>query len=339
MRGIRHNGFIVLAAAVALAALWPAGRAESDEAQQVLRSLAAEAGKTAFSGRQTTVLHSPQGLRTSERLVSTDGKGRFRIEYVSPPELKGEVLCYDGKLFRHLIPRLREVRQSKRAQQGIFPRMFELLRALRDQKARLGLAKDVRVAGRLARVLLASPPGARHPRHKIWVDARAHVPLKVEDLGPDGDILSQTWFSKIDFQPEFRRGHFDLVPPPSYEIVDCDDEALARWRGIGEAGERLGFRPLVPLRLPPGLEARGWDVIDLPQLRMKALALRIGGDHAISVVEVNERALRERTGRRFAGILRELGKGGRAWADRGVVVVLRADAPPEVLDHVRRALR
>jgi outer membrane lipoprotein-sorting protein len=309
--------------------------ASADEAADLVKKMSERAMKVPFSGRQITVLQAPRGeALTSERLVSSDGQGRFRIEYVSPRPLRGEVLCYDGKVFWHMIPREKEVRRWDKPQQSIYPTLFQFVQAIELVKARLDLEKDDSVAGRRARVVTAFLPLGRHAEHRFWIDAETYVPLKIEDYGPRGERISQSFFAEIDFAPRFREGCFEFVPPPGAVVQDWSGLA-----GVEEAARRLGFRPLLPRRLPPGLVVRGWDIVDLSKLQMKALALRIGGDATILLTQISEKALRDRTGHHFGDVLRELEKDGTVWLDRGVVVVLRSDAPSELLDHFRRDLR
>jgi hypothetical protein len=88
-------------------------------------------------------------------------------------------------------------------------------------------------------------------RFAITVDQATGIPLRILEL-KDGEVLDEIRVEQLEVDPPLERDSFALEFPPDAEVSRMD-EGFRRVT-IDEAGETVGYQPLVPGDVPDGYE-------------------------------------------------------------------------------------
>jgi hypothetical protein len=203
---------------------------------------------------------------TKQRLWHGLG-GKFRLEPIEPPELRGNLVVDDGvnaylvfpKKNTYMMkpstgswlvgPMLRRCGLDRRAG------MRDPRRPMREFVERGGITlldEPREIAGRGAFGIAMTPPPPpdrppsphdRSPRRTtLWVDKEKFVILGVEAQGPDGKVVDRSEFESIEFPRELDPGLFRWDPPPDMK------ETAPEWglMSLRQASRRLGFHVAWP---------------------------------------------------------------------------------------------
>src|SRR5262249_43225428 len=168
----------------------------------------------------------------------------------SPPGVAGEVAIDDGRTFQLYLPRFGIVEEGEsRLAKADQQRARQAAAVFRGQ----GMVTEERpdlVAGRPTRVLTIAPRKGGRSR-RIWVDRERAVPLKIEEVGANGQTVS-TYFTRVDFSAVPPDSDFVLNVPPGTQRLPARlgrPIPLPRARQIALEGWGGLFQPAV---LPPG---------------------------------------------------------------------------------------
>jgi negative regulator of sigma E activity len=165
---------------------------------------------------------------------------------------------------------------------------------------------------------------------KFWVDTEKWIKLKTEDIGPDGAVLSTSYYTKIEFVGKFppRRFHFD--PPSGVRVERGQDRPKVM--SLDQARRMVGFKALEPAYLPKGFKAVGAAVT--PFRKGKILVLRYSdGVTTFSLFQAPGRMLDSRFLEKLQEGPKRSGKGAYSWRRGDLNLTLIGPIPP---DEVRK---
>ena len=138
---------------------------------------------------------------------------------VAPPKLKGEVMADDGRVSAHLIPSQKVLRFHPSRLMVLRQRTEQAAQALSKGNLRVELVGKDEIAGRTAYVVVVKPRrGDQGPVRKFWVDADKWVKLKTEDIAPNGTVVSNSYYTRIQFVKDIPDSKFRIEPPAGYRV-------------------------------------------------------------------------------------------------------------------------
>jgi len=175
-------------------------------ARKMLKLYLTSGRTTPYVAEQVTQTFGPDGQR-SRQIVKHGGPRRHRIEYLEPPEIRGQVLLIAGNRALHYFP-LPE------------PRIVEQDMLSMPEAEDQGLLSDVRagrvkatsmgsqlIAGRMSGIVEIHPAG-NAPFKRLWIDSQTGVRLKQESVGLGGSVLALSVLTRIDYHPNFHGNEF-----------------------------------------------------------------------------------------------------------------------------------
>ncbi len=297
----------------------------------VLKRMLASEGSRAYVGTQVTTLAADSNV-TSEQKVARYGYKGMRMEYLSPQRLKGEVIADNGKVIMHYIPSRKVVRThpSRLAMQR--QRLMQMSRG--NLKAKL-VGSD-RIAGRSAYVIEVSPVRSRVLTRKFWVDTATWVKLKTEDIGPNGAVISTSYFKKIKYVPSIPASMFKVNPPDGVRVKRGPASA-SRLLSLEQAQDKAGFRVLSPSYLPPGFRFAGATVTRFRGDNMVAVRYT-DGMTSFSIMQVPDNALKPRFQRRLRGGPERTGA-GYSWKQNGISLTIIGRIPYNQITNIADSVK
>lgn len=286
----------------------------------------------ALDGVRVTQFFLPVPLPPVEEHVMRAG-ARYRVEYLQPPMRRGEVLIDDGVRRFHYVPRLKKVQILPSDQPLILRRRREMLGRLRRGEIVLEVRGFDSVAGRRA-VLLEAKSRQGQPLRRWWIDREYGVILRMEELTPHGEVRMRTEYIRLTLPA--------VIPPerfaPRFPAQVRRQDVLPPSRVFASIEEA---QPLVPftIRRPQALP-RGFRLVEV-RVRIvgqRPLVSLHYTDEATSLVLFQTR-LPLHADAPLLKSLAPLSARVEAWRDGDVNLVLIGNAPPEVFEQIRRAVR
>ncbi|MDW8321658.1 MAG: hypothetical protein RMM08_09860 [Armatimonadota bacterium] len=286
----------------------------------------------ALDGVRLTQFFLPAPLPPVEERVLRLGT-RYRIEYLQPPARRGEVLIDDGLHRFHYVPRLKRVQSLPSDQPLILRRRRELLQRLRRGEILLEAREAESVAGRRA-VLLEAKNRQGQPLRRWWIDRDHGVILRMEELTPRGEVRMRTEYIRLTvpavvpperFTPRFpaQARQMDMLPP---------SRAFA---SVEEAQLLVPFTIREPQPLPKGFQL---VEVRLRLVRQRPLVSLHYTDEVTSIALFQTR-LPLRADAPLLKALTPLGARVEAWRDGDVNLILVGNAPLEVFEQMRKAVK
>jgi outer membrane lipoprotein-sorting protein len=238
-------GWLVLAVAALVA--FPAGAHAESPLTILKRSVRAD-GRVSYSAKiEIGIYENGRQTGTRTQKVIKDSGNRRRVESLS--DQGGGVIVSDGRTEWEYRPKRKLVKQRELpvledAQRWRLQALDAVARTLNP--AYEGTAT---VAGRQCYVIALKPPDGSRTRKRVWVDCVNHTELKANRYGPEGGILGTWTVTEIQFDPDLDPALFQFSPPEG-----CRVDKLAKVaRGpLGTAEQEIGFKAVVPSRLPVG---------------------------------------------------------------------------------------
>jgi outer membrane lipoprotein-sorting protein len=230
-----------------------AAAAERTRARQLLALYLRNGIRQQFIGVQTTTLYGPRALE-SQQTWTQAGAGRKRIEYLSPPPVKGEILVVNGQRMLKYRPSTNRIYIGPTFGTEGQTRADELLAASDINKNPMRITGQESIAGRAASILEIIFPRLKM-RKRLWIDEETGVRLKIEDSTADGQLVSSTTFTKIDYAAPVNAGLFmpKGLPQAPIEPMVPTHAALP---SASAAIEGAGFAVREP-NVPPGFRLDG----------------------------------------------------------------------------------
>lgn len=286
----------------------------------------------ALDGVRVTQFFLPVPLPPVEEHILRAGV-RYRVEYLQPPRRRGEVLIDDGLHRFHYLPQLKKVHVLPSDQPLLLRRRRELLERLRKREMVLEVKGVEPIAGRRA-VLLEAKTRQGQPLRRWWVDREYGVILRMEELSPRGEVRMRTEYVRLTLPA--------VIPPerfvPRFPAQARRQDVLPPSRVFNSVEEA---QPLVPftIRQPQALP-KGFRLVEV---RMRLVRQRplvsLHYTDEVSSLALFQTRLPLRADAPLWKSLTPLGARVESWRDGDVNLVLIGNAPPEVFEQVRRAVR
>lgn len=302
----------------------------------ILRNMLNAEGTASFTAYQVTTISRGPAV-TSEQIVFRQGYQGMRMEYESPPKLKGEVLADDGRVSAHLIPSQKVVRLHPSRLLVLRQRTEQAAQALAKGHLRVELVGKDKIAGQTAFVLIVRPRrGDQGPVRKFWIDATKWVKLKTEDVAPNGTVVSTSYYTRIQYLNDIPDGKFRIEPPPGYQVRrDLGPPGLLP---IESALKMVKFAVVRPEYLPPGFKLAGAAVE--PFRGSHILGLRYTNNvTSFSLFETPEKSLNPRFMQRLhEGPVRP-GKGIYSWRRGALNLTLVGSLPSDQIKRIVASMK
>ena len=208
------------------------GQAQSDPAAAaLLRRMLASENNLALSGTQVTVV---SGGATSEQHVLRNGARALRLDYLRPPQMKGEQIVDNGRNYYHFLPEQHRWETQPSQVQSLRVRVPQVLGQVRRGELRVQMLGQDTVAGRACSVIGVTASGNSPSARKFWIDPTNGAQLKIEQYNAAGELLSVSYYTSVTYNPPLNGHSFD---PPS---------------GGGTVSSRPGPQPTVPTEAQVG---------------------------------------------------------------------------------------
>ncbi|MEA3140774.1 MAG: sigma-E factor negative regulatory protein RseB [Gammaproteobacteria bacterium] len=169
------------------------------------------------------IVHRVRAGRVSERLQSLDGSRR---EFVRAND---ELTCYLPDQHTVLV----EPRQDRGPFLGSLPQFDQSV----GEFYRIESLPSERILGRPARVITVNPKDQYRFGYRLWLDEKTAMPLKTQLCDPQGKIIEQIFFARLDMPENIPDS--DLSPTVRTEgmrwvrqgpSIDSASAALADYR-------------------------------------------------------------------------------------------------------------
>ncbi|MBP6964386.1 MAG: hypothetical protein KBC96_08275 [Armatimonadetes bacterium] len=225
------------------------------DAVSILRNMLDSEGRVAFTAHQVTTISKGPSV-TSEQIVYRDGFNGMRTEYIAPPALKGEVMADDGRMMAHLVPQQKVLRIRPSRLAVLRQRTEQAAQALSRGQLRAELVGNDRIADQATYVIVVRPRGGdQGPTRKFWVDTNKWVKLKTEDVGPNGAVVSTSYYTRVQFLDSIPESKFRIEAPPGYRVRH--DRGVGGLVPVDKARSMIRFRMVEPGYVPAGYKLVG----------------------------------------------------------------------------------
>lgn len=188
--------------------------AEAQRARQIISLYLRQGVKQPHVGEQTTRLLRGR-VRESQQVVKCAGPGRLRIEYLSPPALRGEILLTNGGRLFNYRPAENKIWVGPAPLEEFQSRARALMQSVKERRISVQVVGTQIVAGQSAAIIEIRAVGGGAFFKRFWIDERTGVRLKNEELDPQGNVISTSYFTRIDYAPSFSPAEFHPTSLPS----------------------------------------------------------------------------------------------------------------------------
>jgi hypothetical protein len=238
----------------------PAVAANAAQARQLIALFLQKGVKQPHTGEQITRLL--QGtVHETRQSIKYMGPGRNRMEYLSPPDIRGEIILIANGRFFHYIPGPpARILDGFATPEEFQARIRELFKGMNNRTIRVQLVGDETIAGRRAGIVEIRAAGSFFL--KFWIDDETGVRLKYQKLDNMGRAVSETFFTSINYelvppQDDFRP---ILLPNVPHEPLMPDSQPL----GSIQAAQQLVPYIIKEPAIPNGYHTSGIWVIAGP---------------------------------------------------------------------------
>ena len=235
-------------------------QAEQVDGKTALKNMLEAEKKVCFIAHEVTTLARGPAV-TSEQTIYRAGIKGMRMEYLSPPKLKGEIRADDGHVLAQYIPEKKIIRMQPSRLAGMKPWMAHAGGMIGRREG--GLSVEVvgrdKIAGRSAYVVEVKPEKRVGPSRKLWIDTEKWIKLKTEEITSDGTVISMSYFTKIDFVDSIPDSKFHIDRPAGVRIER--EEREPHPVPVERARHEAGFHLMEPSYLPRGFKPAGAVII------------------------------------------------------------------------------
>ncbi len=316
-------------------ALWSLGWCASAQGQtpvQWLERVERAERTVSLEGVRVTQFFLPTPTPPVEEHIVRSGV-RYRVEYLRPLVRRGEVLIDDGVRRFHFLPRLKKVDVLPSEQPLMLRRRREMVQRLRWGELVLETKDAEPVAGRKT-VLLVMKSAKGKPLRRWWIDREYGVILRMEELTPRGEVRMRTEYVRLtipaDVRPDRFAPHFPAqvqqrnILPPTRVFASVD-----------EAQPLVPFPIRQPRELPSGYRL---TEVRLRLIRMRPLVSLHYSD-GVSSMALFQTRVPLHDDMPLLRSLSPLEARVEKWRDGDVTLVLIGNAPAEVFQQIRTAIK
>ena len=218
LEALRPLNIVILAGALlgtAIPSLAAPDAAEVAKAREVLGLFLRKGQHQPFVGEQVTRWLRGR-VRETRQIVKHAGPGRTRMEYVSPRNLAGEtILIAGGRFFQYRPAPDNKILEGVAPPEQLVARLKDLQRRIKNGGIHAKVVGEEQVAGRDASIVEIRSLRGGAFYLKFWIDTATGVRLKYNNLDPAGGVVSETYFTKIDYEPAFSPADFRPASLPN----------------------------------------------------------------------------------------------------------------------------
>lgn len=306
----------------------PENLAAAQRAREAIQLFLRHGQKQVYLGEQVTRLLQPGGrVLETRQIVKYAGPGRMRIEYMSPPALKDEtILISNGRIF-HYKPNQAVVLDGIAPPEEFQSRIKELLQGVRNRAIQVLAVGEELIAGRQATIVEIRSVRGGEFYYKFWIDDQTGSRLKNESIDPQGRVVSDTYFTRIDYEPAFSPQDFQPASLPNvpHEPLLPDRPGLA---SIQAAQPQVSYTIREP-NVPTGFRLGGvWVVPGFGGRQTIVLRYTDG----VNTFALFETPMPQREGNNPKPIGKQLGRmrnGVAHWMSDGLAFILVGNLKPE----------
>jgi hypothetical protein len=303
---------------------------DKDPSRALLRRMVDAEMRQAYVAREATFTADGPG---TEQWVKHDPRRGVRRESIRPPGL----IFIDNfkKLWRTSRPGSPFIESDSLLTKKDGRRMQDFAKRLFGRKLNVQIVGQDRVAGRTADIVTVSgPEGTAGPYRRFWVDRETGLRLRTEEVGPQGRVLSGSYYLSLDLSPTFEED--DFRPPAGVKVVRDDHKRFPTL----EAAAKAGVTPRTPAYLPAGFALRQVDVAK----QGKIVTVRYAnGLNALSLAESQEGLpgfLRSKLGSDGSGFVPlPRGQRGYIWQSDGRTYFLIGGLSEDELKRIADSVR
>lgn len=187
---------------------------DQNRAREIVRLYLRQGSRQPYQAEERTRLFRDRMIESTQ-IVKHQGPGRTRIEYTDPPLLQGDILLVNGgRIFKY-------IRRQNRILEGPVPveefnnRAQALLQGVIKGRITVRVVGSEQIAGQNAAIVEIRPVRGGAFFKRLWIDERTGVRLKIEDADPQGNVISTSYFTRIDYSPSFLPRDFSPASLPN----------------------------------------------------------------------------------------------------------------------------
>lgn len=195
--------------------------------------------------------------------------GRMASLVLSPSAHEGTATVDDGVRVRTYVPRSGRVMEGPSTMESAEAAHVRMARATKNYRFSMGASESV--AGRRAVVVVASPKHRGMPERRYFLDFITGYPLRL-DIVTDGKPVCAFEVRKVTYG-DIPENAFVLRTKGPIRLDQMPPPVPVATNGVGE---RLGFRPFLPRKLPMGLAIEETAMMRTGDVRMLAVRLTDG---------------------------------------------------------------
>ncbi len=252
-----------------------------------------------YRGVMVTSFDMGEGTQVSEARFAFKKPGKIRYEYLSPEEMKGNVIVSDGETMWSYDAGKNEV-QKVTIPSFEMPKMDygEIIKDMME-KFDVDLKGSEKISNRDSYILEMTPKDESVTmKQKLWVDKEHWMPLKIE---MEMEIQGKTMKTSLEYQDmEFNVGipdsEFEFDVPKGAEVTERKIQMPKIFTSIEEAQEEAGFAILEPGYIPEGYEFERAIVMDIRDKKRVSLSYKKGIEMLTLSESVGERTTESREG-------------------------------------------
>jgi negative regulator of sigma E activity len=304
---------------------------DRQRARQIMTLYLREGQKQPYVAEQTTRLLNGR-VQESQLAVRHGGPGRERMEFLSPPNMKGEIILQtNGHLFNYK-PAEKRIYEGAASSEVFQTRVRQFMEDLRSGKVNVKVVGDEIVAGQNATIVeIRAEAGGK----RLWIDNKTGVRLRTEELNAQGSVVQTSYFTKIEYltAPEPRDFQPNTLPNVPHEAVFPNGPPLPN---VQAAQSRVLYTIREPA-MPAGFRISGVWLVD-PGIGRQTTVLRYtDGVRSFALFEQPLPPKLENKGK-FMGKVHHH-NGVAHWSSENLVFTLignlRADTVDQIVDSLR----
>ena len=151
-----------------------------------------------YTGEEITRLLQGRVVE-SRQTVTYGGPGRVRMEYISPPSMKGEILLVTGGRIYQYRPYRGEILDGVASYGELVERVKEIAEGLRSGRISARVVGDELVAGIWTTIVEIHSVRGNEWFLRFWIDPKTGVRLRFMRLDAQGRAVAETTFASITY--------------------------------------------------------------------------------------------------------------------------------------------
>lgn len=318
---MKRVSFAILGVALATFPLAPVAHAQ-DDVPAIMKQAFGAAKKLRYSGtRRIQMQFGPDLVQHTENVMK-DGM-RTRISFPDEGSFRGQIIVENERVRRHFFPDRNQIEEMPPRREEHLMRFMKMGKGSRNAPE-FKVENGEEIAGiDTKRVEISGANGAVFMR--MWIDPKSGLVLKRVMYNREGKPQATAEFTKVEFNPRFRRGDFELNVRGAKVITPRDKLAELVSKG---GFQNVGLSPKDPLQLE---SARIQRIENVPAL----VQVYVNKNGRVSLFQVKAAIDPNR--------LQRFGRGERlqsySWQRGGTSYVLLSELPEAELRAIYQRIR